>query len=697
MASTDWARVIDSLTERKYLRGLLWSSPPGSPIVLVGSWARGTSNARWSDIDVLVMGDHDGPLPPPRIQVITITQEELRCRVHAGDDFAQWALRFGVPLAGRHTWDELRKQLLSDAPWPKAALQHKRARKKLKTASDLFRMGDLPAAEEEIRFALSHLARAELLHRRIFPLSRQELPVQLREAGKPRLAEMLARANSVTPMRKSAVRAAISSVEEILRGSEGPLRKAMEPPDPRPTRMEFNIQPGQPIRWTQPPTGQPPSGSRLATLGQALRGYREAARTLLETKYPELREIAPPHLQGRCGCLAVVCDDGIVLRWDEEDPPKVRIGSTSGAPGEELIETWAPRLSERFVWCPPEVAGFQIPTDGQRLQMFKVSPDGTQEVVLDAVFGAVVNRNQKVQPPATPPGRPLPLASLLPDLETVLEIEMFDASTEPRPGIGIRGLVRQRARLPVGWSALEIYPKFDPAAWKPENAPVWAEIDLLGIAARHGLRESKFNALDVRAAARREYWRLLDVFSRLLTGDEKALQGFLAGNPALLSPSHVVARPKVPLGSRVTDFVLKEATGEYVLVALEAPTRQLFRKDGQQHEDLTHAIDQITDWIRYLEDNLLTAQRELKLDGISTSPRALIVIGRTAGLTDSDRRKLTTVQNRNPKLQILTYDDLLAAAEATIANLYGPRFVSSSGAEIYYLWDKEAISPPTGH
>lgn len=226
MVSTDWDRVMDSLAERKYLRGLLWSSPPGSPVVLVGSWARGTAIARWSDIDVLVMGEPDGPLPPPRIQLITITQQELRRRVHAGDDFAQWALRFGVPLAGRHTWDELRKQLLSDAPWPRAALQLRQARKKLETASDLFRMGDLPAAEEEIRFAVSHLARAELLSRRIFPLSRQELPVQLREAGKPRLAEMVARANSVTPMSKSAVRAAIASVEEILRGSREPVRKA---------------------------------------------------------------------------------------------------------------------------------------------------------------------------------------------------------------------------------------------------------------------------------------------------------------------------------------------------------------------------------------------------------------------------------------------------------------------------------------
>lgn len=215
---------MDSLVERKYLRGLLWSTPRGSPVVLVGSWARGTANSRWSDIDVLVMAEHDGPLPPSRIQLIRITSEELRRRVGEGDDFAQWALRFGVPLAGRHLWDELRQQLLPNAPWPKGASQFKQARKKLETATDLFRMGDLPAAEEEIRFALSHLARAELLSHRIFPLSRQELPLQLRKAGNTRLAELMARANSDTPMSKSAVRAAISKVDRILRGSEAPVR-----------------------------------------------------------------------------------------------------------------------------------------------------------------------------------------------------------------------------------------------------------------------------------------------------------------------------------------------------------------------------------------------------------------------------------------------------------------------------------------
>ncbi len=217
--ATNSAQVMDSLAERKYLREVLWSAPQGSPVVLVGSYARGTSIRPWSDIDVLVMGEHHGPIPPPQIQLISITQERLRRRVQAGDAFAQWALRFGVALAGRQVWDKLRKELLSDAPWPTQTPQLEQASKKLATAQDLFQMGDLPAAEEEIRFALSHLARAELLAKGVFPLSRQELPAQLQEAEQPKFAQMMEKANSVNSMTNADVGDAIAFVDEILRGT----------------------------------------------------------------------------------------------------------------------------------------------------------------------------------------------------------------------------------------------------------------------------------------------------------------------------------------------------------------------------------------------------------------------------------------------------------------------------------------------
>jgi Domain of unknown function (DUF4263) len=135
----------------------------------------------------------------------------------------------------------------------------------------------------------------------------------------------------------------------------------------------------------------------------------------------------------------------------------------------------------------------------------------------------------------------------------------------------------------------------------------------------------------------------------------------------------------------VTDFVLQEQSGDYLLVEIEAPTRTLFTQDGQPHHELVHAVNQVTDWRRYIEDNLATVQRELGLDGISTSPNALVVIGRSADLRPEDQRKLVTMNNESPKTRILTYDDLFANAGAVASNLLGPLWDIQGNAQVYYL------------
>lgn len=217
MTSTQpMASIIETLPERKYLRRLLHTLSPTEPVVLVGSWARGTIVSEWSDIDVLVMGDARPPLAPPRVQVIAMSSKDFKRRLLAGDDFPQWALRFGVPLAGRRIWENLRRQLLREAPWPNPGLKTQQAKRKLETAETLLRMGDLGAAEEEIRFALSHLARGELLSSKIFPLSRPELPGQLEEIGDAALARMMTRASSPSPISEAEVEQAVHLVRTRL-------------------------------------------------------------------------------------------------------------------------------------------------------------------------------------------------------------------------------------------------------------------------------------------------------------------------------------------------------------------------------------------------------------------------------------------------------------------------------------------------
>lgn len=183
------------LAERKYLRELLRRVDAGSghkAVVLVGSWARGAGVRLVSDLDVLVVdGRTPIPPPPPEVQLLPATLTDLRARVLAGDEFLQWSLRYGIPLAGKAFWHQLRDELLPVAVWPNPEMKREQAEKRYRTGQALLDIGDLDAAQEEARMALSHLARAHLLSRGVFPLSRPELPSQLRTVGESGLAAAL--------------------------------------------------------------------------------------------------------------------------------------------------------------------------------------------------------------------------------------------------------------------------------------------------------------------------------------------------------------------------------------------------------------------------------------------------------------------------------------------------------------------------
>ena len=140
---------------------------------------------------------------------------------------------------------------------------------------------------------------------------------------------------------------------------------------------------------------------------------------------------------------------------------------------------------------------------------------------------------------------------------------------------------------------------------------------------------------------------------------------------------------KLPFGERVSDFVFREAYNDYLLVEIEAPHRLLFRKDGQQREELTHAINQTAEWIEYIGNNKQKVEEELV--GISTNPRSLVVIGRSASLSEENRRRLTTLQTQHSKLQILTYDDVISNARANLERLFGPMGIVAQNAELYFF------------
>lgn len=447
-----------------------------------------------------------------------------------------------------------------------------------------------------------------------------------------------------------------------------------------------HLQPGRPLEIIADDAIEAEEIKRINALspafGQTLGAYIDVSKKLLAGKYRDIAKIAPAHLRTTCDCWVLVCNDGIVLRWDRApgDAPKVRVAVIPELPAE--VSVLAPLFSERQVYCPLDIASFSLPADGPKMQMSTVDQvAGTTRDLVEMQYGLVVDWGKIRLQDVPSVGRPVPLVSVLNEFEVQLHGELLDADTEQRTGEQF--VLRSRMRLPVGWESFQIYPPFRAQDWRPEVATSWAELDLLATAAGHSLREQQWGQIDPRAETRRQYAALLEEFESLLGGAEAPLQGFLEQHPELLSPTHTKMWRKLPFGQRITDFVFREPATDYLLVELEAPTRTLFRRDGQVHENLTHAIDQVSDWVRYIEDNQATVERELKLVGISNSVRSLVVIGRSSDLTESNQRKLRTILT--PKLRILTYDQLLEAARASIENVLGPIWRTTGSTEVYYV------------
>lgn len=160
-------------------------------VILIGSVARSTHTSQ-SDLDLLILGDrpllvkrHSG-----RFHVQVFTTQQFGERLRAGDDFAAWCVRYGVPIVTSKSW---RNIVASEeaAIWPDWHEKIRHAARRLTLASALLEIGDSDAATEEMLYAASHTARAILLKNRIFPLSRPEMISQLRENDHERLAKVL--------------------------------------------------------------------------------------------------------------------------------------------------------------------------------------------------------------------------------------------------------------------------------------------------------------------------------------------------------------------------------------------------------------------------------------------------------------------------------------------------------------------------
>ena len=168
--------VLDALAES----GLVDTAT----VVLIGSAARGAMNAR-SDIDVLVLHCDGGRIRlrhPGDIHLQQSSRARFLRRLEDGDDYPGWALRLGIPVRDPDKWWAMHAAAESANPhWPDWQAKVSHAGKRIKMSTALLDQGDVDAASEELLFGASHVARAVLLKHGTFPLSRPEMPSQLKQ------------------------------------------------------------------------------------------------------------------------------------------------------------------------------------------------------------------------------------------------------------------------------------------------------------------------------------------------------------------------------------------------------------------------------------------------------------------------------------------------------------------------------------
>jgi hypothetical protein len=118
----------------------------------------------------------------------------IDAKIAAGHDLLGWAIKFGKALFQRdHCWDRIVDAWKDRLPLPSAALARERAVTAHGRLTEVLESGDTDAVHEQAVSYLTHLARAELLDRGVYPASRPELPSQLCASNSSQIAEQLER------------------------------------------------------------------------------------------------------------------------------------------------------------------------------------------------------------------------------------------------------------------------------------------------------------------------------------------------------------------------------------------------------------------------------------------------------------------------------------------------------------------------
>ncbi len=125
-----------------------------------------------------------------------------------------------------------------------------------------------------------------------------------------------------------------------------------------------------------------------------------------------------------------------------------------------------------------------------------------------------------------------------------------------------------------------------------------------------------------------------------------------------LEPDPIEVYSKVPFGSNVSDFVVKRSDGTYILVEIEKPNEEIFRKgNSEPTHTYNHACQQVKDWQRYIRDNVHTVRSEQNFPGID-SPKGIVIIGRNKDIQDEKAKIRWRDMKNSGDIMPFTYDEI---------------------------------------
>ncbi len=162
-------------------------------VALTGSTVRAQRTAT-SDLDLMIVGERPAFNDVYEdIDVYATGSSSFWARLVAGDDYIQWTLRFGCILHDDGILLAASSHIQENRLAPSADRKLSQAHRDLSLARLVLESGDLDAAREQCRAALTTVARWFLIANGVFPLSRDELSGQLQTLGCPDLANFLHR------------------------------------------------------------------------------------------------------------------------------------------------------------------------------------------------------------------------------------------------------------------------------------------------------------------------------------------------------------------------------------------------------------------------------------------------------------------------------------------------------------------------